>query len=68
MAKRYTLADNSLVACFNENIDKALIKELAKTEPLKVVFRDSSFKSSSDRINLEGLFKNISPNTEIKVL
>ncbi len=64
----YFVADNSLVACFNENIDKTLIKELAKTEPLKVVFRDSSFKSSSDRINLEGLFKNISPNTEIKVL
>lgn len=36
------VADNSLVACFNENVDEELIKKLSKYEPLKVIFRDSS--------------------------
>lgn len=64
----YFVAGNSLVACFDENIDEELIKQIAKLEPLKVVFRDSSFNSCPDRINLEEIFKGISPNTKIKVL
>ncbi len=62
------VAGNSLVACFDEDVNEELIKEIAKIEPLKVVFRDNSFKSCPDRINLEEIFKGLSPNTEIKVL
>lgn len=64
----YFVAENSLVACFEEGVNEELIKEIAKTKPLKVVFRDSSFKSCPDKINLEEIFKSISPNTEIRVL
>lgn len=62
------VAGNSLIACFDKSLDEELIKRIAKVEPLKVVFRDSSFKSSSDKINLEEIFKGISPNTDIRVL
>lgn len=62
------VAGNSLAACFDENVDEELIKEIAKTKPLKAVFRDSSFSSCPDRINLEEIFKGISPDTDIKVL
>lgn len=62
------VAGDSLVACFDEDVDEKLVKEIAKTKPLKVVFRDNSFKSCPDRINLEEIFKAISPGTEIKVL
>lgn len=62
------VAENSLVACFDEDVDEELIKQIAKIEPLKVVFRDNSFKSCPDRINLEEIFKSLSPRTEIKVL
>ena len=62
------VAENSLVACFGENVDEELIKEIAKIEPLKVVFRDSSFRSCPDKINLEEIFKGISPGTDIRVL
>lgn len=62
------VAENSLVACFDKDINEELIKEVAKIKPLKVVFRDNSFKSCPDRINLEEIFKSLSPNTEIKVL
>ena len=60
--------ENSLIACFDKDIDEELIKEIAKDKPLKVVFRDSSFKDCPSRINLEEIFKGISPTTEIKVL
>lgn len=62
------VAGNSLVACFDEDVDEELIKEIAKTKPLKVVFRDNSFKSCPDKINLEEIFKAISPDTDIRVL
>ncbi|NLU10738.1 MAG: site-specific DNA-methyltransferase [Tepidanaerobacter acetatoxydans] len=62
------VAGDSLVACFDEDVDEKLVKEIAKTKPLKVVFRDNSFKSCPDRINLEEIFKAVSPGTEIKVL
>jgi len=57
-----------LAACFDEDVGEELIKEIAKIKPLKAVFRDSSFSSCPDRINLEEIFKGISPDTDIKVL
>ena len=51
------VAGNSLIACFDENVDEDLINEIAKLEPLKVVFRDSSFNSCPGKINLEEIFK-----------
>jgi adenine-specific DNA-methyltransferase len=62
------VAEDSLVACFDENIDEELIKKIAKIKPLKAVLRDNSFKSCPDKINLEEIFKSFSPNTEINVL
>ena len=32
---------------FDENIDFGIVDEIAKTEPLKVVFRDSCFKTEN---------------------
>lgn len=64
----YFVDENALIACFDKDIDEGLIKEIAKEKPLKAVFRDSSFKDCPSRINLEEIFKSISPTTEIKVL
>ncbi|CAH0121373.1 hypothetical protein PAE9249_03901 [Paenibacillus sp. CECT 9249] len=62
------VAGNSLVACFDDDIPESLIEEIAKDEPLRVVFRDRSFADDSARINVEERFKMLSPNTEIQVL
>lgn len=64
----YFLGENSLAACFEKDIGEKLIREIAKIKPLKAVFRDSSFKDCQDRINLEEIFKMISPETDIKVI
>ena len=64
----FNVDDGSLVACFDKNIDFSVIDEIAKTKPLKVVFRDASFKDDKDRINVETRFKQLSPDTNIKVI
>lgn len=59
---------NALVACFDASgrIDEPFVKELAKLEPLRVVFRDAGFKDSAVKINVEQIFKLLSPATEVK--
>jgi adenine-specific DNA-methyltransferase len=60
--------DNALAACFDADINEDLVKELAKRKPLRAVFRDSSYGSDSVKINVEQIFKLLSPGTEIKSL
>ena len=60
--------DGDLIACFDENISDNVVREIAKKQPLRVVFRDSSFADSSAKINVEEIFKLISPDTSVKVL
>jgi len=37
-------------------------------KPLKVVFKDASFKDDKDRINVEERFKRLSPETKVTVI
>jgi adenine-specific DNA-methyltransferase len=55
-----------LVACFDTGVNEDLVKELAKFEPLRVVFRDTGFVSDAVKINVEQIFKQLSPGTEVK--
>ncbi|CAA9892567.1 conserved hypothetical protein [Candidatus Methylobacter favarea] len=60
--------DNALAACFDADINEAFVKELAARHPLRVVFRDAGFIRDSVKINIEQIFKLLSPQTEIKTL
>jgi adenine-specific DNA-methyltransferase len=62
----YFVDDNYLAACFDENIDELFVKTLIDDRPLKVVLRDSSFVSSSVKINVEQIF--VQANIEAKVI
>lgn len=57
---------NDLLACFDSGITEELVKKLAKYKPLRVVFRDDAFGSDSVKINVEQIFKLLSPATEVK--
>lgn len=59
---------NALAACFDAHggVDEAFVKELATHKPLRVVFRDAGFKDSAVKINVEQIFKLLSPATEVK--
>lgn len=57
-----------LIACFDENIPDTVIKTIAKQQPLRAVFRDSSFAGSPSKINVGEIFKLMSPDTSVKVI
>jgi adenine-specific DNA-methyltransferase len=61
---------NALAACFDAHggIDETFVKELAKRQPLRAVFRDAGFKNSAVKINVEQIFKLLSPATEVKCI
>lgn len=59
---------NALAACFDPTISEDLVKALAKRQPLRAVFRDISYDNDSMKINVEQIFKLLSPQTEVKTL
>lgn len=64
----HTVDHGSLIACFAEDVPEAVVREIAKRQPLRVVFRDSSFSSSPEKINVEEIFKILAPNTSVRVI
>lgn len=55
-----------LIACFASDISNELIKSIAEKQPLRVVFRDDGFATDAVKINVEQIFKQISPITDVK--
>ena len=64
----FIVQTNALVACFDDKIDFKIVDEIADLKPLKVVFKDASFKDDKDRINVEERFKRLSPETKVTVI
>jgi len=55
-----------LIACFDTGVSEELVKELAQHKPLRVVFRDNGFTTDTVKINVDQIFKQLSPGTEVK--
>lgn len=64
----FKVAQDSLFACFDKGIDEAFAKEIAKEKPLRIVFRDNGFANDTAKINVQQLLKQLSPETEMKVI
>ncbi len=54
--------------CFADEISESVIRQIAKEEPLRAVFKDESFANSAAKINLGQIFKEEAPNTKVKVV
>lgn len=59
-------AGPDLIACFDTGVTEDLVRELAKHEPVKVVFRDNGFVSDAVKINVEQVFRQLSPSTDVR--
>lgn len=60
------VAPHDLIACFDGGVSEELVKELAKYKPVRIVFRDNGFESDAVKINVEQIFKQLSPSTDVK--
>lgn len=61
-------ADGALIACFDRDVPEFVIRTIAKRQPERAVFRDSSFADSPAKINVTEIFKRLSPDTDVRVL
>ncbi len=61
----FIVNDNDILACFEQGITEELVKQMAAFKPLRAVFRDDAFDDSL-KINVEQIFKVLSPGTEVK--
>jgi len=59
---------DALAACFATNLDETYVKALAARKPLRAVFRDGAFGGDAGQINVVQLFRQLSPDTDVKVL
>lgn len=66
--KVFNVADGYLMACFDSNVTREVITEIAKQQPYYAVFRDSGMASDSVATNFEQIFGTYSPTTVRKVL
>lgn len=62
------LADDALIACFADDVSLDLVRLIAERHPLRAVFKDSGFSTDAARINAEQIFREISPETELRAL
>ncbi|MCJ7932633.1 MAG: site-specific DNA-methyltransferase [Chryseobacterium sp.] len=64
----YTVAGDSLYCCFGKDIDETFAKAIAAEKPLRIVFRDKGFKDDTAKENVKQLLKQLSPESEMKVI
>jgi adenine-specific DNA-methyltransferase len=63
-----SVSDGALIACFSEDVTDAVVKEIATRHPLRAVFLDAGFASDAARINAEQIFREVSPETEVRAI
>ncbi|MBL7869738.1 MAG: site-specific DNA-methyltransferase [Flavobacterium lindanitolerans] len=64
----YTVAGDSLYCCFDKGIDEAFAKAIAAEKPLRIVFRDKGFKDDTAKENVKQLLKQLSAESEMRVI
>jgi adenine-specific DNA-methyltransferase len=64
----FIIEDGVLIACFENEVTPAVVREIASRQPLRAVFRDSGFVTDADRINAEQVFAELSPSTDVKAI
>jgi adenine-specific DNA-methyltransferase len=63
-----SVADDALIACFADEVTNDVVQEIAKRRPLRTVFLDAGFASDAARINAEQIFREVSPETEVRAI
>lgn len=62
------VADDALIACFADEVTDAVVQEIASRRPLRAVFLDAGFATDAARINAEQIFREVSPETDVRTI
>lgn len=63
-----SVADGALIACFSNGVTDAVVRAIAARHPLRAVFLDAEFATDAARINTEQIFRELSPETEVRAI
>lgn len=63
-----SVADGALIACFADEVTDTIVNEIASRHPLRAVFLDAGFATDAARINAEQIFREVSPETEVRAI
>lgn len=64
----YKVSENALFVCFDTDIESDFAREIAKEKPERIVFRDSTFKDDTAKENVKQLLKQLSPDTQMRII
>ncbi|MBO4664822.1 MAG: site-specific DNA-methyltransferase [Bacteroidaceae bacterium] len=64
----YKVDGNALYCCFEDGVTRVLAEALAHEKPMRVLFADRSFKDDNEKENVKQTLRQISPETEMRVL
>jgi adenine-specific DNA-methyltransferase len=64
----YKVAGNALYCCFDEHISEDFARAVAPEKPLRIVFHDYAFASDTAKENVRQLLKQLSGETEMRVV
>ena len=62
------VAEGALIACFADDINERVVRDIAERRPLRAVFLDAGFAGDAARINAEQIFREMSPETEVRAI
>jgi adenine-specific DNA-methyltransferase len=63
-----SVSEDALIACFADEVTDAVVKEIASRHPLRAVFLDTGFATDAARVNVEQIFREVSPETEVRTI
>lgn len=64
----FSVDEDALLACFADGVTDAVVKSIANRHPLRAVFKDSGFADDAGRINADQVFREVSPETEVRAI
>ena len=64
----YKVAGNALYCCFDEHISEDFARAVAPEKPLRIVFHDYAFANDTAKENVRQLLKQLSAETEMRVI
>jgi adenine-specific DNA-methyltransferase len=64
----YNVADNYLIACFDDDVSEDVVTAAAKLKPYYFVMRDSSMANDNVATNFEQIFEQYSKETVRRVI
>ena len=64
----WSVEDNYLLACFDDNVNESTITEIAKQQPYYFIMRDSSLANDNVADNFEQIFNHYSKDTIRRIL